>query len=165
MVGLLIFLILIISVFCYLIFAPFFIELNSVNGTFSFDFHTVLSINCFIKENSLFLDLRIMGWRKQIDLLAKKKRNTKSVRKKVSSKKPVIPLRKVNAIIKSFKINKFYLAICFDNMLINGIIYPLFAYLNNNNNRHIEVNFLNRNEIIIKVENNFYRIIRAYITS
>jgi hypothetical protein len=167
MTGLLIFLLIIVILFCYILFAPFYMELNTVNGKLTIKFHRIISADFFITESSLLMNLNVAGWRKKIDLFQKKEQKKKIVKKKVkqASGKQVISFKKLSAIIKSFKVNKFYLSLSFDDMLLNGIAYPLFIYFNTNADKKIEINFINENEIILEVENNFYRIIRAYTKS
>lgn len=168
MIGLLIFLIIIVSIFIYVLFAPFYLEINTINGLLRLRFHRLIKAQLFFNENSLFLDLKIAGWRKQIDLLAQKeqKEQKKKQIKKQSGKGPNrISIRKIKAIVKSFKVNKFYLNISFDEMMLNGIIYPLLSILSFKTNKRMEINFFHENEIILEIENNFFRIIRAYIKS
>ena len=171
MVALLIFLIIMVFVFCYLLFAPLFIEIDSRTGSFGMRFHRLMSMKLFIKEPTMILEIKIIGWRKQIDLLANRKANGKSFKRKIKTSKQInstkqsIPLKKLIAIIKSFKVNKFYLSVCFDNMYLNGIFYPIVNYLSVNKRRNMKINFINENEMVLEIENNFYRIIRAYINS
>lgn len=168
MIGLLIFLIIIVSIFIYVLFAPFYLEINTTNGLLRLRFHRLIKAQLSFNENSLFLDLKIAGWRKQINLLAQKeqKEEKKKPIKKQAGKGPNrISIRKIKAIVKSFKVNKFYLSISFDEMMLNGIIYPLLSFLSFKTNKRIEINFFHENEIILEVENNFFRIIRAYIKS
>lgn len=168
MTGLLIFLLIIISIFIYVLFAPFYLEINTIYGLLRLRFHRLVKAQIVINENSLFLDLKIAGWRKQIDLLAQKeqKEQKKKSIKKQSEKGPNrISLKKIIAIAKSFKVTKFYLSISFDEMMINGIVYPLISFLSFKTNKRMEINFFHENEIILEVENNFFRIIRAYIKS
>lgn len=165
MIGLLIFLIIIVSIFIYVLFAPFYLEINTIDGLLRLRFHRLVKAQLFFNENSLFLDLKIAGWRKQIDLLAQKEQRKKSIKKQAGKGPNRISLRKIKAIVKSFKVNKFYLSISFDEMMLNGIFYPLLNFLNFKTNKKIEINFFHENEIIVEVENNFFRIIRAYIKS
>lgn len=168
MIGLLIFLIIIVSIFIYVLFAPFYLEINTINGLLRLRFHRLIKAQLVINENSLCLDLKIAGWRKQIDLLAQKeqkKQKKKSIKKQSEKGSNRISLKKISAIAKSFKVNKFYLSISFDEMMLNGIIYPLLNFLSFKKNKRIEINFFHENEIILEVENNFFRIIRAYIKS
>lgn len=168
MIGLLIFLIIIVSIFIYVLFAPFYLEINTINGLLRLRFHRLIKAQLFFNENSLFLDLKIAGWRKQIDLLAQKEQKeqkNKSIKKQAGKGPNRVSIRKIKAIVKSFKVNKFYLSISFDEMMLNGIIYPLLSFLSFKTNKRMEINFFHENEIILEVENNFFRIIRAYIKS
>lgn len=168
MIGLLIFLIIIVSIFIYVLFAPFYLEINTINGLLRLRFHRLVIAQLVINENSLCLDLKIAGWRKQIDLLAQKEQKEqkkKSIKKQSEKGRNRISLKKISAIAKSFKVNKFYLSISFDEMMLNGIIYPLLNFISFKTNKRIEINFFHENEIILEVENNFFRIIRAYIKS
>ena len=165
MTGLLIFLIIIVFVISYILFAPFYVAINSINGTLTIRFHSVFIAQMYSSEDSLFLDLRIVGFRKKIDLFSKTIKKKKISEHTINKRSKSISLRKIKGIINSFKVNTFYLSISFDNMLLNGILYPLCTYLKVSSNKKVEINFINENEIILEIENNFYRIIRAYIKS
>lgn len=149
----------------YLLFAPFYLEINSTTGLFKVRFHRLASARLFITESSLFIDLKIMWWHKIIDLLAPKNKQMKTERKKIQKEKPKISLRKILLVIKTFKVNKFYLTIDTGSMWLNGMIYPLFLWLGMRLKRNITINFVNENEIIFETENNLFRILRVYITS
>lgn len=118
-----------------------------------------------MENNALKLDLIILGWRKQLDFGNKKIQVIEPSKKKEKKQRKTIPAKKVFAIIKSFKVTQFYLNLSFKNMAINGILYPFFALLRLKTKRNIQINFFNKNEIIIEVENTFYRIFKAYINS
>jgi len=135
MIGLLIFLIIIVSIFIYLLFAPFYLEINTINGLLRLRFHRLIKAQLFLNENSLFLDLKIAGWRKQINLLSQKEQKKKSAKRQVGTDPNRFSLRKINAIAKSFKVNKFYLSISFDEMMLNGIFYSLTNFLSFKTNK------------------------------
>lgn len=165
MIWLLPFSLIIILVFCYLLFAPFYLEINSRSGLFRVRFHWLVIARLYLNESSLILDLNIAGWQKQIDLLAERPPLRKISKIEYREERKNIPLKKIKSILKSFKINKFYLTLCFDTMPLNGILYPIFMWVSWKTGKVIEINFWNENEIILEIENNFFRIIRAYIKS
>ncbi len=139
-----------------------------MNGLLRIRFHRLIHAQLFINENSLFLNLKIAGWEKQIDLLAQKEQKEqkkRSIKRQVKKSTIRFSFNKITAIVKSFKVNKFQLSFSFDEMMLNGIFYPLFLFLSLKTNKKIEINFFHENEIILEVENNFFRIIRAYIKS
>lgn len=165
MTGLLIILIIIVFVISYILFAPFYVAINSINGTLTIRFHNVFTAQLYISNDSLFLDLKVAGFRKKIDLFSKTPKKKKISEHTINKRSRSISFRKIKGIISSFKVNTFYLSISFDNMLLNGILYPLCTYLKVSSKKKVEINFINKNEIILEIENNFYRIIRAYIKS
>ena len=165
MIALVVFLIIIVIISIYILFAPFYLNINTINGSFIIKFHKIIFAQFIIIENSLILDLKILGWQKQINISNQKEQKEKSFKRPAKTREKSIPFRKVSAVIKSFKVNKFYLTINFGNMMLNGILYPIFSYFSISSMKRIDINFFNENELILEVENNFFRIIRAYVNS
>jgi hypothetical protein len=164
--GLLIFLLIILAIFGYLLFAPFYIEINSINSLYGVRFHRIASAKLIFADNLLKIDLHIIGWKKQIDPFEKRaKRKEKTVVQKKKKQRTLFSISRAKALIKSFKINKFYLNIDTGNLQLNGILYPCFYWLGNYAGKPIAINFLNKNEIILEIENNLAGIIRAFIYS
>ena len=165
MIWLLVFLLILVSISCYLLFAPFYLEINSRIGLCRIRFHRLAMAGFYLQESSLILELKIAGWRKQIDLLAERPSHKENLKIKYKKERKTISLKKIKAILKSFKVNKLYLNFCFDNMPLNGILYPAFLWLSRRTGKHFEINFWNENEFILEIENNLFRMIRAYIKS
>ena len=164
--GLLIFLLIILAIFGYLLFAPFYIEINSINGLCGVRFHRIASAKLILADNLFKIDLHIIGWRKQIDPFEKRaKTKEKTVVQNKKKQRSLFSISWAKALIKSFKVNNFYLNIDSGNLQLNGILYPCFYWLANYSGKPIAINFLNKNEIILEVENNMARIIRAFIYS
>lgn len=166
MAGLLIFLLIILAVFSYLLFAPFYIEINSISGLCGIRLQRLASAKLILADNLLKIDLHIIGWRKQIDPFEKHaKRKEETVVQKKKKQRTLFSISRVKALIKSFKVNNFYLNIDTGNLQLNGILFPCFYWLGNYSGKPIAINFLNKNEIILEIENNLARIIRAFIYS
>lgn len=155
----------ILLVFIYLLFAPFFVEINSDSGLFRIRFHQFASANLIFDESSIYLKLKIAGLQKQIDLIAAKKKEKKPVVKNEKKKYKKISFQKMLAMIKSFRIKKFYLAVDTGNMQTNGILYPVFTLMRISSGKNITINFLDENKLILQIENNLARIMWAYIKS
>jgi len=166
MIWLLVLSLLIVAVFSYLLFAPFYLEINSLNGFYGIRFHRVAFAKLILIDNSFKIDLYVAGWRKQFDLFTKpsKRKQKETPIQSERKKKPFkISFGRVKAVIKSFKIHKCYLDIDTGNVQLNGILYPGFYWLGKYTNKPITVNFFDKNEIILEIENNIARIIRAII--
>jgi hypothetical protein len=166
MIWLLVLLLLIVAVFSYLLFAPFYLEINSLNGFYGIRFHRVAFAKLIFIDNSFKIDLYLAGWRKQIDLFARpakgnqEEKPAKSERKKKPYK---ISFARIKAVIKSFKINKCYLDIDTGNVQLNGMLYPGFYWLGKYTNKPITIIFFEKNEIILEVENSVARVLKAFI--
>jgi hypothetical protein len=148
----------------YLLFAPFYIEINSVIGLYGIRFHHLATARLHIKDHSLKVDFRIAGWKKQIDLLTtltSGNQKKKPVKKKTNSKG--FPLQMAQKVIKSFKVNCCYLNIDTGNRQLNGLLYPGFYWLGKYWDKPIGINFLNENEVILEIENNFANVLKIII--
>lgn len=168
MVWLFSLLLIIAAIFGYLLFAPFYLEINSNNNLYAVRFHHLASARIIVINDSLKIDLRIIGWKKQIDLLnqlfkRKPRETTPKQHKKSKSKLPRLGL--IKSILKSFKVNKCYLDIDTGNMQLNGMLYPGFYWISKYTGNPIGINFQNQTEIIIEIQNNCARVIRAFIYS
>jgi hypothetical protein len=153
----------IIAVFVYLLFASFYLELNSRSGLCRIRFHRLAYGKLIITDNTLIIDLWIAGWARQIDLFT---RNAKSEAESIKPKrkKPFkVSFGRVEAVLRSFKINKCYLNIDTGNVQLNGMLYPCFYWLSKASHKPVAINFLDQNEIILEIENNIARVIQALI--
>ncbi len=164
MLWFLILIFIIAIIFSYLLFAPFYFEINSITGLCGIRFHHLASAGLIFTDDSLKIDIRIAGWNKQTywpAITEGKKEKPVIIKKK---KKPLkISFSMVKAILNSFKVNKCYLTIDSGNMQLNGILYPFFYWISKRTHKTIEINFLDKNEIILEIENNFARILKAFI--
>lgn len=154
--------------FNYLLFAPFFVEVDSTMGLFRVRFHRLASATLIFKESSFFIEIKMVGWQKQIDLLAVKTKEGKPTLKKERKKKKqikAVSFRKILAVIRSFRIRKFFVTLDTGDRQLNGILYPLFVFLSVKSGKNITVNFLGENKLIFQIENNFARILWVYTRS
>jgi hypothetical protein len=152
-------------IFSYLLFAPFYFELDSINHICRVRFHLLASAGLIFTGNTLKIDLKIVGWRKQIDLLAGEQKPKEPGFPKKKKKRISISFRMAKAVIKSFKVTRCYLSVDSGNMLLNGLLYPGFYWLSIQTNRHIEINFMDENELVLEIENSIARITKAIIFS
>ncbi len=162
MVVLIIILTIILSLMLYVLFAPIDLKINSKANIFKIDFFKFFSGQLKESDETLFFQLNFFKWKKKIDLL---KTNLSSQIKSTKIKKSnstIFKPTRVWQLLKSFKILRLYLTLDTGNMQRNGILYPLVFWLARKSNRSIHINFLNQNEFILHVQNNVYRMLRAY---
>ncbi len=161
------------AIFSYLLFAPFYLEVDSTKGFLRLRFHRLASADLRIVDFYPILELRVFGWKKKMDLLKtmKTSKEKSSKRKKIENKKGKksswmkVTLKKIVGVLKSFKINKCELLIDSGNVQLNGILYPIFYLAGYYYNKNISINFVNKNVIILEIENSVARMSRAYISS
>ena len=154
-----------VFILSFLLLTPFYIELDSRSGLFRFRIQRIANAIIYIAESSLFIDLKIAWWQKKIDLFAPRKKVALKKEKKIKRRTHKIPVKKIWSVIKSFKINKCILNIDTGNMPLNGILYPLFAWLENRTEKPVAINFKGENVMVFETENNLARMLWAYIKS
>ena len=165
MMVLLIFCILVAATLLYLLLAPFYLEVNSRENKCKVRFHRLAKARIYLSEESLFFELQIWGWHNTIDLLASKDNRVK-VESAMAKKRNIrISIRKIYAVFKSFRLSTCSLTLDTGDMAMNGILYPMFKGLSKVMEKDIQINFYNKNEIVLVLKNNFYRVLRAYITN
>lgn len=161
------FLLFCVLVFCYLLFAPFYLEIDSTNGLFRMRFHQLVVAEIKTRQSSLIMELRVAWWKKQFDLLTERvqKEKTVEIKKEKKKKRRKISFSKIKAVIKTFKINKCTVHIDTGCMQTNGILFPVFFWIGKWSRKDININFINENKIILQIENNLARMVRAFIFS
>ncbi len=149
------------AVVAYLLIAPLYLEINSKKRLFQVRFHRIGSARLNLGDNSLLLQLRILGIGREIDLLTPRKAGAKKPNQQAKSTSP--PLRKVLAVIRSFKVNQLSLQLDTGDMALNGLLFPLVTTAGWLMNREVGINFAARNEFVLEIENNALRMVRAYL--
>jgi hypothetical protein len=146
----------------YLLFAPCYLEINSAIKIVRIRFHQMASAQLLMHNKTLFIEIKIAGWQKSIDLLAPKAK-IKKVKKTKPKKQKTIPLTKIKSIIRSFKVNQCYINLDFENVKYNTMLLPLFYGISRLTQKEFHINFIGQNQINLQIENNIARIIWAYL--
>lgn len=162
---LLILCILIGAILIYLLLAPFYFEVNSRDSRCGVRFHRLASARIRLSEASIFLELQVVAWHTTMDLLGGKERKTTKENAPKNKKSIRFPVNKVLAVIQSFKISQCHIVINTGDMALNGILFPWLFWVSRTMKKDIRINFNNESEIVFVVENNFYRVLRAYVFS
>ncbi len=150
----------------YVLFAPFYIEINSPEKIYQFRFHRLAVVSINLTDSSLFLDIKILFWKKRLDLLSKNKPDSPKKKQNKQAKKRNIGsfnFKKLKAIVKSFKVNRCDINIDTGNMHLNGMLFPLAYLMGRYFKKNIKINFMNKNIIILEIENNLAKMAYAYV--
>ncbi|MBS1524542.1 MAG: hypothetical protein JST19_02770 [Bacteroidetes bacterium] len=151
----------------YLLLAPFYVEINTASDLYRVRFHRLVSTALLITGEGLQMDLRIARWKKRIDLLAPRKsaRNEKKKPAKKPAGRKHISFRTIWAVIKTFKVNRFFLTADTGDPALNGKVFPVVYAVSVFTGQNLSVNFSGRNELILDISNNLARVLRAFIYS
>jgi len=161
-------LLILITVLTYPLFAPFYLEIDSTKGLFRLRFHYIISARILLENSSLILEIKSPIWNKRIDLLAQNERKKTIPKKKVLEKKKdrksfKIKFSKIKAMLRTFKVNTFFVNFDSNDVLLNAKLFPVFLGLRIYTGKELHINFIGENEIKIEIENNLARIIWAFI--
>ena len=151
----------------YLLLAPVYIEVDTTADLYRVRFHKFASTALLITGNSILINLKIAWWQKRIDLFAPEKqpRNKKQKPAKRAIRRRRVSFRTIRALVKTFKVKHFYLTADSGDPAFNGRLYPVVYAIRVFSGQNVSVNFSGRNEIVLKIENNLARVIRAFIYS
>lgn len=159
----------IVALVVYVSTAPLIIEIDSVRGVCQVKFHRIAYAVMRLSASSLMMDLNVVGWRKNIDLLKTKGKIVKEVlhaerrgESKRKKKKRQVPFRKVVAVFRTFKVKECMVNIDTGDMPVNGVLFPVFYAIQVWSGKMISINFLDENVIRLKIRNNLARILWAY---
>lgn len=155
----------VLTVFGYLFFAPFYIELNTIKSFYGMRFHKIASINLKLIDDTFKIEVTIFGFSRRFDLINSKRDSTKAIDTGKNQIENKIPYQKIKAVIKSFKVNKCDVSIDTGNMPLNGILYPLFYLMKVRSRKNIQINFNGETLIVLEIENSLARMSWAYLNS
>lgn len=165
-----IFLLIIIGIVSYILFAPIYLEIDSSKDLYRIRFHHLVSIAVGKSEDRLLLELKILYWRQAIDVFAANPKKTQRVsvkaRMKTSkTKKKSIEWKKLRNLLLSFRIITCRISVDTGNLQLNALLYPVLYWIQLISKRNISINFMGHNEIILTIQNNLARMSWAYLSS
>lgn len=153
----------------YMLFVPLVIEVNSIEETFSIRLHSLAKGGIGLEEDFITLYWSVPFYSGKFRLFEKrfpsseKKDKDRPVKKTATRKKRKVPLRKMLAVLKSFRVRFFYMTIDTGDNMTNGILYPAVFMLSQKSGLDISINFSKENELIFIIKNNMARMLWAFI--
>lgn len=162
---LLLLLFLLLAVFAYFLFAPFYLEVDTTHGLYRVRLHRLVSFRVFRAEQGWAGELRVAGWRKRIDFAAQPVVVVKeqAPRKPRQKSRRRFGWKKIRAVLGSFKIVRCRVSIDTGDDQWNGLLYPLFYFAARRSGRDIRINFTGDVEIVLCIKNNLARMGWAYL--
>ncbi len=151
------------TIVVYLLFTPLVLEVDSERDLYQLRLQTIASAAVYGSNGRLLLRVWVLGWTKTIDLLQKRPTDEKSQKRKTRKKRDrKAVLRKIRAVLRTFKVSYFFVNIDTDDYAINALLYPL-GHLLSKPPYIWRINFEGRIQLRIKITNNLARIMIAAI--
>ena len=168
MAWLLIVILLLLTIVGYLLFAPFYLEIDTTRDIYQVRFHRLAVAGIAVRGQSLVLGVRVIWWKKEIDLRKmlfsrRQPTNKKDEKKRREHVKRAVPFRKVLAVLRSFGIRECVINVDFGEVTTNGMLFPAAWLASRATGRQMEVNFVGYTVVILTVRNNLARMAWAYM--
>jgi hypothetical protein len=160
-----------LSIFTSLLFVGLYIDIDSTKNIYRIRFSNLISAQLVFPRQTIHLEIRIVLWKRNYDLMRIGKNKNKSSRDKADIENPVQKysgekvFRLMRALIISFKIRKCTIMIDTGNMPLNGILFPWFYLFSRRINKTVMINFTGNNSVILQLENSLARMLWAYFKS
>lgn len=150
----------------FLLLSPIVIDLNSETGKCELRWSGFGSMNLILKDEKILLRFRIAGYRFTIDpaegknKLPRTKAGSEQRKRKMTLRQIV---SKSRALLQSFQVRDFHCDFDSNDYLLNSWLYPA-AHLLDPSHRRWNINFNGRNAVALKIENNLWRLLRAWFS-
>lgn len=151
----------------YLVFAPFYIEVNSIKSLYRLRFHWLISLGLKSNTEGFAVEIKFLFWKKDVSLTEPGRKQDKAP-KLMSESRPNMPAvdwDRLKNVLKSFNLNTCDISLDTGNMPLNGILYPIVYTISAYYQKQITINFAGHNHVVLEVQNNLARIIYAYYKS
>jgi len=154
-----------LAVLSFLLWTPILFEIDSSRKLLQIRIRGIASARLVIIESKIGIGLNVFGWQKII--LAGRKEKPKEVKEKKSNfhlKRSTLKKmpRKIRSVLRSFRVQEFYLNIDTDDYATDALLYPV-AVMFSRPNRQLSINFLGEVELRLQIQNNLQRMLRAYL--
>lgn len=159
------FAIFLLLVVIYFLFAPLRLEIDTNLHLYRFSVVPIFSIRWVTDAIPHYAELRIFGFRKKIERWEKpaSKQEVVVVEEK-SKRKPVsLNFKKIKAVLHSFRVKKWFINIDTGDMALNGKLFPWLFTLSFITKRTFRINFIGKTEVFISIQNNAFRMMKAYL--
>lgn len=156
----------------YVLWAPFYLEVDSEQGRYRLRFHRLAYVWLNWEEVMPELWVKALWWQKQIDLAEgeKPKKVADALPHKPELKKKRglprwLQIKPTLAVLRSFSIDECYVDVDTDDVVMNGQLYPVLYLAGVTIGHPVRINFMGDNIIRLQVSNTLGRIAWAYLTN
>jgi hypothetical protein len=150
---------------CWLLLSPLIISIDTRVPVIKVKWVSIATISLLYQEKWV-LKIHVLFYNTIKDLYSLKRKKQAPKNKEVNNKTkktkhPIRVARAIVRVIKSFSMRRWHLTLDTGNYALNGCLYSLYALPSIAN--HIEINFQDKNYLLIKMKNTPLRMIKAYL--
>ena len=156
-------LIVLLILLMYLLWMPILILIDTRNKLYSVQIHRIARIFLVLDELEI-LEIRVQVFRMNFRFFPLKMRSKskKEIKKKKSSKKKRFNAKTGLQIIRSFRIRTFRMEVDSGDFVLNAKLYSLYGLVESRT-RNVQINFQNRNSLLLILENRPLYILKSII--
>lgn len=156
----------------WLLLAPISINIDSKNAKYLIKWGGLGDFALVPAKDDWYLKLKIGFWEKKFfvfDLFkkSKEKAEIKAKPKKKKKRKETSffkSFRKIRRVLKSFDVKVCKINLDTDDYYWNALLVPVFQSVNRGSAHRIAINFQNRNDIFLVVENRLIKVLYSVLT-
>ena len=162
-----IFIVFIFLIFIYLLFAPIIVHVNTIDNSYYFQYSGLMKASVIADKDEL-IKIKLSVFFMSFDFYPlRKKKKSKELKETTASarkKSRRMSFRTGFSLLKSFKVRRLFINIDTGDCIKNAKIYPVFALLNYRYGG-FNVNFENKNQLILELVNRPIAIIKSFINN
>jgi len=154
----------ILTLLVTLLLLPIIFYINTTSNQYYIQLQGVFKANLEAHDTEIFrIRLNLFFMKFYIyPLKMRYKKPKEKVKKEHIPKSKSYSLTKIFRVVRTFKVEQFFMNIDTGNYVFNAKLFPLITLLNYKT-EHFKVNFLGQNELVLLVRNRPINIIKAFI--
>lgn len=168
MLVLLIIGIFLIALLLWMLFTPFRLEIDTDARLYRFSLVPFFRARWVTESSPPCIELSIFGIRKQLPLTPRAQ-ETGPAKPPVQTKKNPprikVTFNLIKALFRSFHVRRWFLTMDTGDMALNGRLYFWFYLFSIRTGRACSINFTGKNVLILTIENNAFRVLKAFFTN
>lgn len=151
----------------YLLTAPVWLEIDTEKEVYRAGFHWLLSISVSVRGGTLQMDMRFLRIKRKVVVDPSPRETEQPAKTKRRARKrrrpDGLPVRKIIAVLRSFRIRELTLQLDTGDQPVNGLLYPLAAWLRHRTGHDIRIGFNGESRLVLRIRNNLARMLWAYL--
>ncbi|MDX2001455.1 MAG: hypothetical protein SFW35_03435 [Chitinophagales bacterium] len=169
MLWLLLILSILCGISCYLLFAPWFLEIDTDSGLYRVRYHRLAAFRVAMVEGEPKMFFKILWWERPITSKPMSKpEETEAAPKPKKKRKPRrrpkwVNFKLVLRLIKTFRVKHCYVNIDTDDVMLNAKLYPWVFLLGQYWGHPLYINFTHQQTVRLCIDNRASRILWTFI--